>query len=126
MDDEDRFYSLFYHMGIISYSNAQDIRDKISSVHFSEFLDSRGYELLRTVMKIRSNFKKEQEVRLVYIRSAKEGYQPPEKHPVSGDHNQFCAHQFDWTDIIDDFEFDPNNKGAPDKIKNAIRDATTK
>lgn len=125
MDEEDRFYSLFYHMGLITYDDAQDIRDQITGAHFSEFLDSRGYELLRTVMKIRSDFQKEQEVRVVYIRSPREGYEAPQKHPVSGDQNQFCAHQFDWTNIIDDFEFDPKNQGVPDKIEAAIGGVTT-
>ena len=109
MDEEDQFYSLFYHIGLIAYDDAQDIRDRIGAAHFSEFLDSRGYELLRTVMKIRSDFEKEEEVRLVYIRSPWDGYETPLKHPISGDQNQFCAHQFDWADIIDHFEFDPNN-----------------
>jgi len=29
MDEGDRFYSLFYHMGLISYHDAQEIRDQI-------------------------------------------------------------------------------------------------
>ncbi|MES2440919.1 MAG: hypothetical protein V4584_17775 [Verrucomicrobiota bacterium] len=120
MDERDQFCSLFYHIGLITYDDAQDILGRIKGTHFSEFLDSRGYELLRTVMKIRSDFQKEQEVRLVYIRSPREGYETPNRHPVSGDQNQFCAHQFDWTDIIDDFEFDPKNQGATDEIEAAI------
>ncbi|WPJ94213.1 hypothetical protein SH580_12290 [Coraliomargarita algicola] len=112
-------------MSLITYDDAQDIRDGIAAAHFSDFLDSRGYELLRTVMKIRSDFDKEQEVRLVYIRSPRDGYDTPLKHPISGDQNQFCAHQFDWTDIIDDFEFDPNNQGSPDEIEDAIARSKT-
>ena len=125
MDGEDRFYSLFYHMGIISYDDAQAIRDQISNAAFSDFLDSRGYELLRTVMKIRSDFQKEQEVRLVYIRSPRDGYETPNKHLVSGEQKQFCAHQFDWADVIEDYEFDPQNNGSSDELKEAIRAVTT-
>jgi hypothetical protein len=123
MDEEDRFYSLFYHMGIISYDDAQAIRDQITNAAISDFLDSRGYELLRTVMKIRSDFQKEQEVRLVYIRSPRDGYTNPNKNPISGDQNQFCACQFDWTDVIEGFEFDPKNQGSSDELTEAIRDA---
>lgn len=125
MDEEDQFYSLYYHMGIISYENAQEIRDQLSGANCSDFLDSQGYELLRTVMKIRSDFNKEQEVRLVYIRSPRGDYDTPLKHSVSGDQSQFCAHQFDWTDVIEDFHLDPINQASSDEIKNAIKDVTT-
>jgi len=76
-------------------------------------------------MKIRSDFKKEQEVRCVYIRSPRDGYDTPNKHAVFGDQHQFCAHHFDWTDVIEDFEFDPNNLGLSDEIVDAIKSVTT-
>jgi hypothetical protein len=121
MDEEDRFYSLSYHMGIISYDDAQRIRELISNGQISDFLDSRGYELLRTVMKIRSDFHKEKEVRVVYIRSPRDGYTTPNKHPISGDKNQFCAHRFDWKDIVEDFEFGPDNQGSADELTKVIK-----
>lgn len=125
MDEKDRFYSLFYHMGIISYDDAQEIRDQITNARISDFLDSRGYKLLKTVMKIRSDYRKEQEVRLVYIRSPRNGYETPHKHPISGDQNQFCAHQFDWRNMIESFEYDPQNTSSSDDLTEAIKAANT-
>lgn len=124
MDQDDPFCSLYYHIGIIAYDDAQAIRDQLDAASYCDFLDSRGYGLLKTVMKIRSDFQKEKEVRLVYIRSPRDGYNTPLKHAVFGDQKQFCSHQYDWTGVIEGFELGPKNRGAPEEIQIAIKSAT--
>lgn len=110
MDSSDPFYSLYYHVGLIEYEDAQLIQDNVKQSNFSEFLDSQGYGLLKTVMKIRANYAKEREVRFVYIRSPRPSYDVPLKHKVFGNQAQYCSHAFDWRNIIDAYEFDPNNR----------------
>ena len=123
MDDSDPFYSLFYHMGKISYEDAQKIRDSLKHSDICDFLDSAGYGLLRTVLKIRSDFRKEEEVRLVYIRSPRAGYTNPNKHLLSGSQSQFCAHHFDWRNLIEEYELSPSNPDPGTAIKQAIAHA---
>lgn len=110
MDENDPFYSLHYHAGLIEYEDAPAIRSRIAGSGFEDFLDSQGYGLLKTVLKIRADFRQEREVRFVYIRSPREGYSHPLRNPVLGSQLQFCAHPFDWQGAIDDFEFAPTNK----------------
>lgn len=109
MDENDPFYSLHYHVGLIEYEGDHDIKSRIASSGFEEFLDSQGYGLLKTVLRIRADFRQEREVRFVYIRSPREGHAYPLRNQVFGDQLQFCAHSFDWQGAIDDFEFAPTN-----------------
>lgn len=120
VDDTDPFYNLYYHMGLIAYEDSQTIRDQFAKSNFANFLDSCGYNLLKTVLMIRSDFEKEREVRLVYIRSPREGYSSPNIHLVSGELKQFCSHAFNWSGIIDDYEFDPSNRYTHGVLKDAI------
>jgi hypothetical protein len=122
IDENDPFYGLYYHMGKITYQDAQEIRDAVAKSDFHDFLDSQGYGLLKTVLKIRSDYKKEEEVRLVYCRSPRKGYAYPGRHRVSGDQNQFCSHLFDWRRLIKDYELNPGNRNPGDEIARAIGD----
>ncbi|MFV1847588.1 hypothetical protein ACNJRW_15485 [Stenotrophomonas maltophilia] len=112
MDNGDQFYSLYYHAGLIDYSDAGSIRAGLSRGNFEDFLDSRGYALLKTVLKIRFDFQKEEEVRFVYIRSPRHGYDYPLRQQVSGQQSELCAHTFDWHNSIEGFEFCPNNRAS--------------
>ncbi|HJO94408.1 MAG TPA: hypothetical protein QF753_13490 [Victivallales bacterium] len=125
MDDKDPFHSLVYHMGLIKYEDTNQIYDKISNAPYYKFLDSRGYGLLNSVLKIRADFQKEEEVRLLYIRSPRKNYTEPQKHRVLGKQNQFCSHLFEWRNVIEYFELDPNNKGSGDSIITAIRNLSS-
>lgn len=109
MDPSDPFYSLHYHAGLIEYEDARSIQDRIKQLTFSDFLDSQGYGLLKTVTKIRADYSKEREVRFVYIRSPRPNYDVPLKNDVFGDQSQFCSHAFDWSNIIDAYELAPGN-----------------
>ena len=109
MDEGDRFYSLYYHVGLIEYHDADAIRHSFVDRHFEDFLDSQGYALLKTVLKIRADFDQESEVRFVYIRSPRGGNEYPLRHRVFGSQSQFCAHAFNWQGVIQDFEFSPGN-----------------
>lgn len=110
MDDNDRFYSLHYHAGLIDYHDAEVIKNGLESKNYEDFLDSRGYALLKTVLKIRSDYQKESEVRFIYIRSPRAGNEYPLRQQVFGPQSQFCAHIFDWHNAISDFEFHPRNR----------------
>lgn len=105
MDEKDQFCSLYYHLGKITYEDPKIIRENINSTHYADHLDSQGFGLLRAMLMLRADFHKEDEVRLVYIRSPREGYDTPNQHPVSGKNDELCAHAFDWKGIIDDYEF---------------------
>ncbi len=122
MDENDPFYHLYYHIGKIAYQDAQKIRDEIAKADFHYFLDSQGYGLVKTVLKIRSDYRKEEEVRLVYIRSPGASNPYPNRHGVSGTQHQFCSHTFDWRKLIEDFELDRSNKNPCDEIVRAIAD----
>ena len=110
MDEGDRFFSLYYHAGLIEYQDADAIRHSLVDRNFEEFLDSQGYGLLKTVLKIRADYRRESEVRFVYIRSPRGGHEYPLRQQVSGPQSQFCAHAFDWEGAIEDFEFCPGNR----------------
>ena len=110
MDEGDRFYSLNYHAGLIDYHDAEAIRNGLDGGNYENFLDSRGYALLKTVLKIRSDHRKEREVRFIYIRSPRPNNDYPRSNTVFGPQSEFCAHTFDWRDAINGFEFCPSNK----------------
>ena len=117
MDSSDPFYSLYYHVGLVEYEDAKLIQDKLKQSHYGDFLDSQGYGLLKTVLKVRGGFSKEREVRFVYIRSPRPNNDVPFKHDVFGSQSQFCSHAFDWSGIIDAYALDPDNRcDHPDLI----------
>ena len=109
MDEGDRFYSLYYHAGLVEYHDANAIRQSLVNRNFEDFLDSQSYTLLKTVLKIRADFDRESEVRFVYIRSPRGGNEYPLRHRVFGSQSQFCAHAFNWRGVIQEFEFSPDN-----------------
>lgn len=115
MDERDRFYSLYYHAGLVEYDDSDAIKQEMLRSRYENFLDSQGYGLLKTVLKIRADFRREREVRFVYIRSPRHDHDYPLRNHVFGDQSQFCAHAFEWHGAIDSFAFSPiNHSEHPD------------
>lgn len=78
--------------------------------------------MLRTVMTIRSDFHKEEEVRLLYIRSPQNDNVFPNINKVFGVERQYCSHIYDWRNIIEDYTMNPNNKSAGQEIIDIINE----
>lgn len=124
MDEKDPFYSLYYHIGLVTYEQPSSIAAEVRSADFSDYLDSQGYGLLRTILRIRTDFRKEREVRVVYIRSPRGENQYPLRHDVFGPQKEFCAHKFDWRGLIEAFEFNPDNQSKDEQLATALHDLT--
>ncbi len=63
---EDDWFMLRYYMGLVMYEEEEQIKEWIAQPDFTIHLDSLGQSLACSLMRLRSCFKQEQEVRLLF------------------------------------------------------------
>jgi hypothetical protein len=117
MNISDKFYSLNYHMAVIDYDDAEDIKKRYNIGDFDSFLDSNGASLVKSIMTIQDCWSLEQEVRLLYTYQGQANNSFPATHHIHGSINQYCSHVFDWQDVIEEYEMCPDNKCDNSSIK---------
>jgi hypothetical protein len=119
MDDDCFCSPISYYLWKITYLNPDEIKKRIALETLSEILENQGARLLESVMTIRSGFAGETEARLLFIRHPEFGAKLNTWAPLRTAGDDYCAHKFNWVNLIEDFRF-PEWQSPCDELLEAI------